>query len=69
MFLDVMLVDVFRDVAEQFGADLKAAPVVDNDVNGHFVSEQEISDFIHGNAKGLILRVAIRAGGNQRKSH
>lgn len=69
MCLDIVVIDVFRDVREQFAADLIGPAVKNDEIDRHVMLQQEGPDGVYRHAEGLILRIAEDAGRNERERH
>ena len=50
-------------------ANLSCLSVKNNDVDHHLIFHQERTDGIDCNLQSLVFRIAVNAGGNQRKGH
>ena len=69
MFLHIPVIYVRRDIRNQFSADLICPLIKNNDVDHHLIFQQECTDGIDCNLQSLVFRIAVNAGGNQRKGH
>ena len=66
---DVAVVDVGGNVGKEFFADVEGRPVEDDEINRHVMVEQEVPDSVHCRLEGLVLGIAVGAGGDEREGH
>ena len=69
MRFNIVVIDVFRDIREQFAADLIGPAVKNDEIDRHVMLQQKGPDGIHCHAESLILRIAEVAGRNERERH
>ena len=67
MRIHVVVVDVLGDGCVEPVAGAQPGPIEHHDVHQHVVLRQEATDGLRSDAKRLFLRVAVGAGGDQRK--
>ena len=67
MLVDVHVVDIGLYLMEQLAAELERVPREHDEIHRHVVFHQKRRDRLHRRLHRLRLRIAVRAGGNQRK--
>ena len=67
MCCNIAVVNIRRDVRKQLAADLIRLAVKDNEVDGHIVRKQEITDGVDRRPERQILRKSVDTGGDERK--
>lgn len=63
----IAVVNICRDVRKQLAADLIRLAVKDNEVDGHVMHKQEITDGVDRRLERQILRKPVNTGGDERK--
>ena len=61
MFIHIVVINVLSNIGEQLLADLICLLIEDDNIDGHVVFKQELTDRINRNSQRLVFRITIDA--------